>query len=111
MAVAHCWMSFANAVSLSHHPAQARSAGHGEFSAGAHQHGHRHDQPLSGEDRGMPASEHHGTDHSHDKPNLPASVGLAALHLPDYLHGIEHDLVDDPPHYPFERPPRPLPLN
>ncbi|TVT77946.1 MAG: hypothetical protein FHP92_01815 [Denitromonas halophila] len=108
------WTNYANIVSASHEPAAWLTHADSQtllVTADDHAHAHDHDDLLMVEhDGGAHQHGHNALDHSHDKQNLPYRGEHLTLDSATHWERTPQASVPPGPSFPFERPPRVIPV-
>ncbi len=106
------WMAYSNSVSDSHDPLVGYGHGGASGWSSADDHGHGHDgAEADGHDRDGHQHGHDAADHSHDKPNLSRGSALAVWKGEQVWTPAERLPVPPGPYFPFERPPKAVPIS
>lgn len=106
----HGWVACASIGSTSHDAVGWSMHDVAPLSAQIDDHGHSHDEPGTDDQDAGHQHGHNPADHSHDKLDLPrlgADVAAASI---DVLNAVSQVPAHPGPYFPFERPPKVIPI-
>jgi len=110
VALFHSWVAYGSVVSTSHDPVSWPEHRSAPLAAQFDDHGHSHDEPGSDEHDAGHQHGHNAADHSHDKLDLPRTGAYAAATSTDVWSAVGQAQVHPGRYFPFERPPKTVPI-
>lgn len=110
VALFHGWVAYASVVSTSHDPVSWPVHNSVPLVAQSDDHGHSHDERGTDDHDAGHQHGHNAADHSHDKLDLPRTGAHASANSQNVWIAVNQAQVHPGPYFPFERPPKTIPI-